>query len=354
MGLYYRVETIDLDKDRSVGGYVAAAHVALSKLLDLRPDFSGDELAEAIKNTDNETAREIFGALVTLSDIPIPDEYKDGKNGKTYCLYTPYGYSDAAEDLRIIIDGFAEAGMKSYILMYKEFDISPDEILYEDEFQIVISEETYNRHKDEQSYDIIRTKKPANERKLRPGEREARRFEKLPHRCKEMFFEYLWPTDHIGLGRNKADFIGWFNFDYPECKNPIEVILNFAFDITVFEQSEYWLHLYPQHSIKINEKEITVDFAFDTESEDCLSEGSFKPFKLAILCDECSTLDNIEEQTRKRNEIDFALKFKGYEVLHFSESQIFEKPFTCAEKILYLIYKNENKAKSKTGSKKRK
>ena len=182
-----------------------------------------------------------------------------------------------------------------------------------------------------------------NRRKHRPGELDAMYFDKLPQRCKEMFFEFLsceFPYDV----KSKEFFVDICPIYVEECKSPIEQIFIMAFNMVAF--SKYfnyatYVNLYPQEDIYVNGKHYVADFLFDTDFIDVEDhEKKINPFKLVIECDGHETHHSTKEQVKKDNERDFNLKKAGYDVLHFSGSQIFNEPYKCAEEVLdYIVGK---------------
>ena len=177
-------------------------------------------------------------------------------------------------------------------------------------------------------------------KKRRLGEIEALYFDKLPQRAKEIFFEFLsrdFPYDCS----NKAFFIDVTMFGGDNCKSPIEQIFSLAFEIMNFVlYSDFMLiMLESQADIHLKNKHYVADFLFDTEE---IGEENYqkmcKPYKLVIECDGHEFHEKTKEQVKKNNERDYDLKMAGYDVLHFSGSQIYNEPFRCAKETLDLIY----------------
>lgn len=163
-------------------------------------------------------------------------------------------------------------------------------------------------------------------------------FLKLPRRCQEMFFEYM--EDNIAF--DKSDYLLFFvtGFDYDCCKSPIEIIFNFAFNILSFMYYKNAFYLEPQAQIKANGKNYIVDFLFDVEGDFSEFHTSEKDLKLIIECDGHDFHKATKQQVKRDNERDMNLKLAGYDVLHFSGSQIYMEPWTCAEEtIKYILLK---------------
>lgn len=62
-----------------------------------------------------------------------------------------------------------------------------------------------------------------------------------------------------------------------------------------------------------------------------------------IECDGHEFHEKTKEQVIYDNEREYKLKSAGYDVLHFSGSEIYNNPYECAEKTLNYISKNNKK-----------
>lgn len=156
-------------------------------------------------------------------------------------------------------------------------------------------------------------------------------FLKLPRRCQELFFEMM--------ERSTTKFNNEYNpymqfyingFNYDNCDSPIEKIFAFAFDIVLFAYEEDNFYLDPQAKIIANGKTYYADFLFDTAhySEELEIENDFK---LIVECDGHEYHKLTKRQVKHDNERDMDIKIAGYDVLHFSGSQIYENPEKCAQ-----------------------
>lgn len=183
-------------------------------------------------------------------------------------------------------------------------------------------------------------------RKRRDGEIDLLHFNQMPDRCKELFFWYL---EESTLGHTQNDACGFFmitNFYIPEeCKSPIEQLFYYAYSIVDFdnEGNDYpSFFLMPQEEIQTQGGRYYADFVFD--SNYLKEDGNVPehPLKLVIECDGHEFHEKTKEQVRRGNERDYNLKVAGYDILHFSGSQIHNEPIECAKKVYEYI-------KSKTG-----
>lgn len=160
-------------------------------------------------------------------------------------------------------------------------------------------------------------------------------FDKLPMKCKEMFFKRLfWFSKH---GNSDVERLILTTEMANNAESPIEQILQFALFQTMY--------LYPgfdgapleflfNHTLDGFSKAYRPDIFFDSDEQPC---GDFGDYKLAIECDGHEFHEKTKEQVEYRNERDLELKKHGIDVLHFSGSQIYNNPFKCALQIVELI-----------------
>lgn len=173
-------------------------------------------------------------------------------------------------------------------------------------------------------------------------------FLKLPRKCQEMFFEYM-ENFQMSDGNPYRAF-SLINFGYIEnCHSPIEMIFAMAFDIVNYQYYGNVLTINPQEEIKIDVKKYVADFVFDTDGEFGQFYSSEHALKLVIECDGHEYHKISKKQVKYDNERDLDLKMNGYEVLHFSGSQIYQNPWKCAEDAIKYILSRIGKI-SKGGS----
>lgn len=152
----------------------------------------------------------------------------------------------------------------------------------------------------------------------------------LPKRCQEIFFDYMGGTLELPNGTNPYMIFGTIGFDYSYCQSPIEKIFAFAYDIVTFDNEFSLFNLLAQEEILANEKKYYADFLFDTKGYFSKFHRAENDLKLIVECDGHEYHKATKQQVKHDNERDFNLKMAGYEVLHFSGSQIYEDPFKCA------------------------
>lgn len=159
-------------------------------------------------------------------------------------------------------------------------------------------------------------------------------FHKLPEKAQDLFLEQIFGLveendryDDLTLSR---DILGIPNY-YDICQSPIEVILLYAIEIlNIHLCADIYVDYIPQHEIIANGKKRIMDICA-MQTDDCYNH--IKPL-FFIECDgfeyHAGTKENFTNTTQKDREIAIA----GYEVLHFSGSEIFNNPFNCAYQVI--------------------
>ena len=141
--LFYRVETIN-DKGRTIGGYVSALFYLFSQVLNVNPDKIDENLIKASIGSSPEFDK-LFMMMRLLCDIPKPEEFI--KNRENYCLYQKDTFmNDEIYELQTLDNILRDKTDDYFALICKKFLLNEDELIYEDEYQVVISADTYKRH----------------------------------------------------------------------------------------------------------------------------------------------------------------------------------------------------------------
>jgi len=156
----------------------------------------------------------------------------------------------------------------------------------------------------------------------------------LPSRGQQLFFGLI---ENSILDESKEslkileELYNYSSLDYSDCKSPIEQIFALAYDMVIINEgfpANELLVIYPQEELLANGHKYRADFLFDTEK---YKENYFEhPYKLVIECDGHRFHEKTKEQVVKNNQRDLDLKMNGYDVLHFSGSQIYKDPIKCA------------------------
>lgn len=103
------------------------------------------------------------------------------------------------------------------------------------------------------------------------------------------------------------------------CESSIEKMFFLAFNSAHVGIGQY--HLIPQYEIESSGHKYRADFALADESDDVL---------FLIECDGHDYHGKTKAQIKSRNERDYNLMCCGWNVLHFSGTQIYNDPYKCA------------------------
>ena len=148
-------------------------------------------------------------------------------------------------------------------------------------------------------------------------------FLKLPRRCQEMVFEQLTRTDGLG-------YIPFEVYGLPDdIKSPIEQMFYMAFAVINMEYYGGKYSVESQAEIKIDNNTYYVDFL--------LSLNNGEKLMIIVECDGHDFHKLTKQQVKHDNERDFALKKIGYDVIHFSGSQLYENAWKCADDVCSFI-----------------
>lgn len=151
---YIRVETHDNITDESGAGYVSAIHIILAIRLGVEPPETAEELATLINESDDPEIKKMVPIFYMLCDIPQPEVYIQDKQNRV-CLYQLEEFEECYGELAYISRMLFDVTDNRMLLVYKEFELEDNELLYEDAYQVVISRETYNKHEEGLQYDVM-------------------------------------------------------------------------------------------------------------------------------------------------------------------------------------------------------
>ncbi len=154
----------------------------------------------------------------------------------------------------------------------------------------------------------------------------TRAFRSMPDKVVELYYEFA-----KGYLANEAPeylfFLNEYIVELTQCESPIEQILLLMLKLF----SDYlWLgyEFEVQKDIQIEDKTYRADIYYTSESF-----MPNNPYRLVIECDGHEFHEATKEQVAKRNDRDLDLKNAGYDVLHFSGSQIYNDPYKYSKKI---------------------
>ncbi len=142
---------------------------------------------------------------------------------------------------------------------------------------------------------------------------------------------------------NLHTFLEVFISNVDKCESPIEKMLLAALIIKSASFKSYYFDIWCQYS-ELNIKEnYRCDFRIIADDMSGLnSKSQSKTAEILVECDGHEFHEKTKAQVEYRNNRDLALKKAGYDILHFSGSQIYKNPLKCADEILdYLVTKAE-------------
>lgn len=142
---YYRVELYDATNGSTRGGFVATMMAMIAIKLGVRPDIPDEQIIELIANSTDPDVKYLDGLMrVLLGEIDPPEEYVVDKLNR-FCLFTPKDFVNK-EIFFESLSGYVDSYLPHCKLVYCIISLSPDEILYKDEHQVVVSKEIYEEH----------------------------------------------------------------------------------------------------------------------------------------------------------------------------------------------------------------
>ena len=157
-------------------------------------------------------------------------------------------------------------------------------------------------------------------------------FLKLPRRAQELFFEDLNEDANLIMkGKKNHDMFIVYSladaFNTEGCKSPIEQILYMALTVRLF--GNYFDIESQKEIIADSGKKYFADFAIFNVKDDNVYD-----LLLLVECDGHDFHEKTKAQVKRDNEREYDLRMSGYDILHFSGSQIYADPFKCADEIL--------------------
>lgn len=157
----------------------------------------------------------------------------------------------------------------------------------------------------------------------------------LPDRAKELYMAFHDKCVELRNGSvvdSLDDELVWIN---EECESPIEKIMMLALVIhkKVYANKSIIYEIDPQIDIDNYRVDCRIRAMLLVGIRDCREIDK----EIIVECDGHEFHEKTKEQVIKNNNRDYDLKTKGYEVLHFSGSEIFNTPMKCAEKVFEYI-----------------
>lgn len=173
-------------------------------------------------------------------------------------------------------------------------------------------------------------------------------FHSLPEQAQDIYLSYFWDlTDEADNDKAKLDDL--INFkemlclipsEVHLCKSPIEKTLYcaiyFVGYLKYFKTLSHGYYVEPQYKIRTDKQNRIMDFVVideEPETEDNIA--------LFIECDGFDYHAKTKEQFTYTQQKDRELKTMGYDVLHFTGTEINYSPLKCACEVWEYIEKKE-------------
>lgn len=151
------------------------------------------------------------------------------------------------------------------------------------------------------------------------------RFIELPSVVQDVFMRLCCLA--IIKGRDDdLERIKQIEFDYGCFNSPIELTFYATYDILCHLNGYANYQLIPQYDVVFGSRKYILDFAYISND-----------FKLGIECDGHEFHEKTKEQVDYGNNRDYDLQKNGFQVLHFSGSQLYNEPIKCARKVIDFI-----------------
>lgn len=150
MKRYVRIECVNEETEKSIGGCFSALEAFLACKLGIEPTEDSSYLMDKLQESKDPDKEELYYISFVLNDLPKPEIYINDRQNYV-CLYEEDEFCGVMDALESLCDMMENAGLK-FILKGKYFYLEEDEIEYSDGMQIVISKEIYEMHRNDTKY----------------------------------------------------------------------------------------------------------------------------------------------------------------------------------------------------------
>ena len=152
-------------------------------------------------------------------------------------------------------------------------------------------------------------------------------FLRLPRQSQLLFFEQM-SQDSVYDDYNPFVYYEISGaFDTSGCQSPIEQMLCVALNVRMANEP-FWL-LTQKTIMAKSQKIYHCDFSI------CATIKDDEVYDIVLVeCDGHEFHQKTKAQVKRDNERDLDLKMAGYDVLHFSGSQIYNDPYKCADDVI--------------------
>ena len=171
-------------------------------------------------------------------------------------------------------------------------------------------------------------------------------FLKLPRKVQED----MWQDLKGGMiDPKKLDFAYDFS-TYELCESPIEIIFAYYFDkwkVNNLDKNTENIYLEPQYDFNEIGKRYRLDFfiEYTTLQGDTIDNLNEYCSTVVVECDGHQFHERTKEQVKRGNQRDYDLKMSGYDVIHFSGSELYNNPQECVQKVVEYLRKTKTISK---------
>lgn len=164
----------------------------------------------------------------------------------------------------------------------------------------------------------------------------------LPQKAQELYWKYknkfLFVAENGHIYNRLENSLGGDFLLLEECESPIEKIMLMALCIAecqykIIDKYSYGIGILPQ--IPILKYRVDIDI-------EIVNLNGWETKELIIECDGHEFHEKTKEQVKKNNKRDYDLKSAGYDILHFSGSEIYNNPMECAQRVFDYIERGIN------------
>ena len=153
MEKYYRIETMDIEKKVTTGGYMCALMLLMCEALGVPADSEDDVIAESARKSKDPVVKQLLLIMLMICDIPKPEAYKaDTQNN--YCLYSREEFHEAHTELQEL-DALLADRYGSLKIIFKCFELEDEDMIYADNYQVVIPKDVYERKNKAAKYHFL-------------------------------------------------------------------------------------------------------------------------------------------------------------------------------------------------------
>lgn len=151
--------------------------------------------------------------------------------------------------------------------------------------------------------------------------------------CNDMVWDFLKRNEEFESRTGEKLNNAIINLN--RCQSEIEKIFYLTLQLYILDNGFKCYVIEPQYKVSVKHMYYVADFMiFDSKNP---------AFLLIVECDGHEFHEKTRKQVANDNNRDYELKSAGYDVLHFSGSEIYNDPTVCAVKVIDYIRKHEGR-----------